>query len=64
MAAGRGAGGRAYDVVPGQPDDSILVHRLEAAEPAVAMPSLGRTTVDEAGVRLVRAWIEGLPPGK
>jgi len=64
VAAGRGAGGRAYDVVPGQPDDSILVHRLEAAEPAVAMPSLGRTTVDEAGVRLVRAWIEGLPPGK
>jgi len=61
VAAGRGAGGRAYDIVPGKPDDSILVHRLETVEPAVMMPSLGRKTVHAEAVALVRAWIEHLP---
>jgi uncharacterized repeat protein (TIGR03806 family) len=61
VAAGRGAGGRRYDVVPGKPDDSILVHRLETDEPAVMMPSLGRKLVHAEAVALVRQWIEQLP---
>src|SRR5262249_14981392 len=32
IAAGRGAGGRAYDIVPGKPDESILVYRISSAE--------------------------------
>ena len=61
VAAGRGTGGRLYGIVPGQPDQSILVHRLESADPAVMMPELGRRLVHTEGVQLIREWIEGLP---
>ena len=64
VAAGRGAGGRRYDIVPGKPDDSILVHRLETDEPAVMMPSLGRKLVHADAVALVREWIGQLPAEK
>ena len=57
VAAGRGSGGRLYDIVPGKPDESILMYRLESTEPAVMMPELGRRLVDSAGVALVREWI-------
>lgn len=63
VAAGRGSGGRSFSIVPGQPDASILVHRMESNEPGVMMPQFGRTVVDEAGVALVRAYVaELLPP--
>jgi len=61
VAAGRGSGGRQYGIVPGQPDQSILVHRLESTDPGVMMPELGRRTVHAEGVQLVREWIAGLP---
>jgi uncharacterized repeat protein (TIGR03806 family) len=61
VAAGRGSGGRSYSVVPGRPDESILVHRIESREPGVMMPELARRLVDEDGVALVRAWIASLP---
>jgi uncharacterized repeat protein (TIGR03806 family) len=62
IAAGRGAGGREFDVVPGQPDASILVYRMEATEPDIRMPELGRSVVDARGVALIRAWITQMPP--
>src|SRR5262249_39203963 len=37
VAAGRGTGGRSYDIVPGKPGESILMHRIESAEPGVGM---------------------------
>lgn len=58
-----GGAGRGYDIVPGQPDRSALVARLEATDPLERMPSLGRTRVDTAGVSLIRAWIAALPGG-
>ena len=61
VAAGRGSGGRSFGIVPGQPDRSILVHRIESREPGVMMPELARRLVDEDGVALVRAWIASLP---
>ena len=61
VAAGRGAGGHLFDIVPGKPDASILVYRMESSEPGVAMPELGKSTVDEAGVKVVRDWIAGMP---
>jgi uncharacterized repeat protein (TIGR03806 family) len=61
VAAGRGSGGRSYGIVPGRPDESILVHRIESREPGVMMPELARRLVDEDGVALVRAWIASLP---
>jgi uncharacterized repeat protein (TIGR03806 family) len=57
VAAGRGAGGHEFGIVPGQPDNSILAHRLASAEPGVAMPELGKSTVDSDGVAVVRRWI-------
>jgi uncharacterized repeat protein (TIGR03806 family) len=57
VAAGRGAGGHEFGIVPGQPDASILAHRLASAEPGVAMPELGKSTVDPEGVAVVRRWI-------
>lgn len=61
VAAGRGSGGRAYAVVPGQPDASILVYRIESTEPDIKMPELGRNLVDAEGVALMREWITQLP---
>lgn len=61
VAAGRGSGGRAFGIVPGQPDASIMVFRLESVEPDIRMPELGRNLVDAEGVAIVRAWIASLP---
>lgn len=60
VAAGQGAGGRPFDIRPGDPNDSIVMFRMESTEPGIAMPELGRVTVDEVGVGLVREWIESL----
>lgn len=57
VAAGRGAGGHEFGIVPGNPDQSILAYRLASAEPGVAMPELGKSTVDAQGVAIVRRWI-------
>ncbi|HVR91155.1 MAG TPA: SO2930 family diheme c-type cytochrome [Novosphingobium sp.] len=60
VAAGRGAGTFEYDIAPGDPEHSILLYRMRSLEGGVAMPELGRATVDEAGVATVRAWIASL----
>jgi uncharacterized repeat protein (TIGR03806 family) len=60
VAAGRGTGGRHVSIVPGKPDDSILVYRMETTEPGVMMPELGRTRTHAEGVALVRAYVAGL----
>lgn len=61
VAAGRGTGGRQYDIVPGKPDESILIHRMESTEPGVRMPSLSRNLVATEGLDLVREWIRSMP---
>ena len=57
VAAGRGAGNLRYDIVPGQPAQSILLYRMKATDPAIAMPEIGREQIHEEGVRLVEEWI-------
>ncbi|MEO1473959.1 MAG: hypothetical protein AAFS03_08460, partial [Pseudomonadota bacterium] len=59
-AAGRGSGQLTYVVAEGEPENSILLHRMASTEPGVAMPELGRTQIDWSGVDAVSAWIEGL----
>lgn len=61
VAAGRGSGGFEFDITPGAPDTSILLHRLRSTDPGVAMPELGRSSVHDAGVALIRAWIAAMP---
>ncbi|MBX7483674.1 SO2930 family diheme c-type cytochrome [Qipengyuania qiaonensis] len=62
VAAGRGAGGHLFDIVPGEPDASIMTYRMASSEPGVAMPELGKATVDEEGLDIVRRWIEQMAP--
>ncbi len=60
VAAGRGAGDLLFDVVPGKPHESILAHRMGSLEGGVAMPELGKATVDKDGLAAVERWIAGL----
>lgn len=61
VAAGKGSGGRKYDIIPGQPEDSILMFRLETEEPGARMPNLARNLVHEESNALIREWILSLP---
>lgn len=61
-ATGPASGGLHYDIVPGKPDESILVHRMSSTAPEIKMPQIGNQTVDEAGLALIREWIEKMPP--
>jgi glucose/arabinose dehydrogenase len=50
-------------VVPGQPDDSVLLGRVEANDPDVRMPPLARNVVDaDGGAAILRAWIAAGAP--
>ena len=57
IAAGKGSGGLKYDIVPGEADQSILAYRMEATDPGIMMPELGRKMVHREGVELVKQWI-------
>jgi hypothetical protein len=52
--------GHVVDVVPGNPEESIMICRMESEEPKVRMPPVGRNLQDEPGLRLIREWIESL----
>lgn len=57
VAAGTGSGGLNYSIVPGRPDQSIMVYRMESVHPAERMPEVGRTLVHEEAVELIREWV-------
>ena len=61
VAAGRASGDLDFIIAPGQPDQSILIKRMESTDPGIAMPELGRSTVHEEGVELLRQWIAAMP---
>jgi uncharacterized repeat protein (TIGR03806 family) len=60
VATGGGSGGLQYNIVPGEPDQSILVYRLESTAPDVMMPELGRRLVHTESVALIREWIAAM----
>ena len=60
VAAGKGTGGRSYGIVPGKPDESILLYRLQTIEPGALMPEFGRTMVHPESIALIRDWIESM----
>ena len=60
VAAGRGSGGRSYDIVPGKPDESILIYRLHSTDPGEMMPEVGRKTVHTESLELLRVWIKAM----
>jgi len=52
-----------YDLVPGRPEESILIYRLESTAPKTSMPALSRDVVHVEGVALLKEWIASLPGG-
>ncbi|MGA7907076.1 MAG: hypothetical protein WCA16_06675 [Candidatus Sulfotelmatobacter sp.] len=59
-SAGR-IGTLTYDLVPGHPEQSILLARMESLRPKEMMPQIGRSVVHGEGVALIREWIQSLP---
>lgn len=57
VAAGGGAGDMLYGIVPGEPERSILLYRMESNAPDEMMPELGRSLVHREGIDLVSQWI-------
>ena len=47
-------------VLPGAPERSTVLHRMASRRPASQMPPLGSVVADEAGLALMRTWIEGM----
>ncbi|MEL7338845.1 MAG: SO2930 family diheme c-type cytochrome [Bacteroidota bacterium] len=62
VAAGRGAGDRAYDIVPGKPDESILYYRMNSTDPGIMMPELGRKLLHPESLSLIHEWISEMNP--
>ena len=60
IAAGRGSGNLDFNIVPGKPDESIFIYRMESTDPGILMPESGRKMVHKEGVALIREWIESL----
>ena len=64
VAAGRGSGGHEFSILPGQPDKSILLHRMLSSEPGIMMPQFGRALAHEEGIALIRQWIAAMPAAR
>lgn len=59
--AGQTIDGRRTYVVPGDPDASLVFHRLSSRGNAAQMPPLGTEARNEESMTQVRAFIESLP---
>ncbi|GAA0541060.1 SO2930 family diheme c-type cytochrome [Chitinophaga japonensis] len=57
VAAGRGSADLQFDIVPGHPEKSILVYRMESTDPGIMMPELSRKLTHKEGLELVKEWI-------
>jgi uncharacterized repeat protein (TIGR03806 family) len=60
-AAGGGTCGLLFDIVPGRPDESILICRVNSTLTKEKMPTVGRNLVHTEGVALLRDWIASIP---
>lgn len=60
-AAGPGTGGHSFDILPGHPEQSIVVHRMASTDPEIKMPELPSLLADDFGVELISEWIGAMP---
>jgi uncharacterized repeat protein (TIGR03806 family) len=60
VAAGRASEGMKFSIVPGKPEESILLHRMDSLDPGVMMPESGRKLTHSEGVALINDWIISL----
>lgn len=61
VAAGSAAGNLFFDIVPGHPDQSIMIYRMMATDAQIKMPQGPSITPDVDGAGLVAQWIAGMP---
>ncbi len=54
------SGNLAFDVVPGKPDESILIYRMQSTRAKEMMPEIGRSTIHQEGLALIREWVASL----
>lgn len=52
--------GYAYRIVPGDPDQSAAFFRMTQRTMQVQMPPLATERTDDAGIELIRSWIQSL----
>ena len=50
-----------YDVIPQDSGNSYLLFRMNTNDSRHRMPELGRATIHDEGVALIREWIDRLP---
>lgn len=62
VAAGRAAAHMRFSIEPGHPERSIMIYRMASLDPGIMMPEMGRRTVDEEGLVLLRNWIAQIKP--
>lgn len=62
VATGKGSAGRLFDIVPGKPEASILLYRMQTTDPGQAMPELGREQVHKEAITLITEWIKSMTP--
>lgn len=61
-SAGGATCGLTLDVVPGSPDQSVMICRISATDPKVRMPPLGSRMPHSEGIQLIRDWITAMTP--
>ncbi|WP_370091632.1 PQQ-dependent sugar dehydrogenase [Winogradskyella sp.] len=49
-------------VYPGDASKSILYHRMNSVDPAIMMPPISKTIIDQPAVDLIEQWINQLEP--
>ncbi|MCC2655503.1 MAG: hypothetical protein K0Q76_611 [Panacagrimonas sp.] len=62
VAAGRGSGGKSYDLVPADADASILPLRVASTEAGVKMPPMARSLAHGEAVNLIATWVDTVLP--
>ena len=60
IATGKGSCDFIYDIVPGHPEESILIYRMKSNDPSVRMPEIGRSIVHTEGLNLLERYIKEL----
>ena len=60
VATGRASGNLEYSIVPGKPDESILLQRMISTDPGIMMPESGRALSHTEAIELIENWILSL----
>jgi uncharacterized repeat protein (TIGR03806 family) len=60
VATGRASNNLKYSIVPGQPEESILLFRMQSLDPGIMMPESGRALQHSEAIELVSKWIKNL----